>query len=70
MKFLWYFTTIILIVLILISNPKAEGLGILGGRSQLFSNTRQATTVLEGVIWTIIILFLSLTTILAMHYEQ
>nr|YP_010873196.1 Preprotein translocase subunit G [Nemalion vermiculare]WGV34468.1 Preprotein translocase subunit G [Nemalion vermiculare] len=70
MKLLWYFTTIAIIVLILISNPKAEGLGILGGQSQLFNNTRQATTVLESIIWTVIILFLSFTTILAMRYEQ
>nr|YP_009313729.1 hypothetical protein P8461_pgp090 [Helminthocladia australis]SCW21983.1 secG [Helminthocladia australis] len=69
MKILWYISSIFLIFLILSNNPKAEGLGVLGNQSQLFSNTRQATTVLESLTWIFIILFLSFTTILTINYN-
>nr|YP_009314547.1 hypothetical protein P8466_pgp090 [Liagoropsis maxima]SCW22801.1 secG [Liagoropsis maxima] len=70
MKFIWYIASILLILLVLISNPKSESLGVLKGQTQLFSNTRQAITVLESLVWSCIILFLSLTTVLAIRYEQ
>nr|YP_009313113.1 hypothetical protein P8469_pgp090 [Dermonema virens]SCW21367.1 secG [Dermonema virens] len=69
MRFLWYISSIILIFLILSNNPKAEGLGVLGSQNQLFSNTRQATTVLESLIWVFIVLFLSFTTVLTINYQ-
>nr|YP_009313932.1 hypothetical protein P8458_pgp090 [Hommersandiophycus borowitzkae]SCW22186.1 secG [Hommersandiophycus borowitzkae] len=68
-KFVWYISGVFLIFLILSNNPKADGLGILGNQSQLFSNTRQANTLLESLIWLSIILFLILTTVLAISYE-
>nr|YP_009315569.1 hypothetical protein P8464_pgp090 [Liagora brachyclada]SCW24227.1 secG [Liagora brachyclada] len=68
-KFLWYVNSIFLIVLILSNNPKAEGLGVLGSQNQIFSNTRQANTVLETLTWVSIILFLCFTTLLAVSYS-
>nr|YP_009314752.1 hypothetical protein P8470_pgp090 [Neoizziella asiatica]SCW23207.1 secG [Neoizziella asiatica] len=68
-KVLWYVNSIFLIFLILSNNPKAEGLGILGSQNQIFSNTRQANTVLEVLTWISIILFLCFTTLLAIRYS-
>ncbi len=68
-KVLWYMNSIFLIVLILSNNPKAEGLGVLGSQNQIFSNTRQANTVLEVLTWISIILFLCFTTLLAIRYS-
>nr|YP_009312910.1 hypothetical protein P8463_pgp089 [Helminthora furcellata]SCW21164.1 secG [Helminthora furcellata]SCW24024.1 secG [Helminthora furcellata] len=66
-KILWYLNGIFLIILILSNNPKAEGLGVLGNQNQIFSNTRQANNVLESLTWVSIILFLCLTTLLAIN---
>nr|YP_009315162.1 hypothetical protein P8471_pgp090 [Titanophycus setchellii]SCW23617.1 secG [Titanophycus setchellii] len=67
-KFVWYINSIFLVVLILTNNPKTEGLGVLGNQNQIFSNTRQANTVLETLTWISIILFLCCTTLLAVRY--
>nr|YP_010728682.1 preprotein translocase subunit G [Phymatolithon calcareum]WEA76898.1 preprotein translocase subunit G [Phymatolithon calcareum] len=40
MKLIWYTSSILTILLILINNPKSQGFGSIGNQSQLFSYTR------------------------------
>nr|YP_009315365.1 hypothetical protein P8462_pgp090 [Yamadaella caenomyce]SCW23820.1 secG [Yamadaella caenomyce] len=68
MKFVWYIVSTVLIVLILSNNPKSDGFGMLSSRNQVFDTTNQATTFVESLTWICIILFLSLTTMIALSY--
>lgn len=65
LKFFWYSSTIILIFTILIHNPKSEGLGSVGAQNQFFSNTRSTESTLNKITWLFLVLFLLLTTIIA-----
>jgi preprotein translocase subunit SecG len=65
MKFLWYLASLLSVILILINNPKSEGLGSLGGQAQLFDNTRRTGNTLEIITWLSILFFLLLTAIFA-----
>nr|YP_536956.1 hypothetical protein 71 [Neopyropia yezoensis]Q1XDL2.1 RecName: Full=Probable protein-export membrane protein secG [Neopyropia yezoensis]AGH27600.1 hypothetical protein 71 [Neopyropia yezoensis]QFZ66936.1 hypothetical protein PyyePp090 [Neopyropia yezoensis]WKD83431.1 preprotein translocase subunit G [Neopyropia yezoensis]BAE92399.1 unnamed protein product [Neopyropia yezoensis] len=65
LKFFWYSSTIILIFTILIHNPKSEGLGSVGAQNQFFSNTRSTENTLNKITWLFLVLFLLLTTIIA-----
>nr|YP_009244793.1 preprotein translocase subunit G [Pyropia pulchra]AMK97035.1 preprotein translocase subunit G [Pyropia pulchra] len=67
LKFFWYVSTIMLIFTILIHNPKSEGLGSVGAQNQFFSNTRSTENTLNKVTWLFLILFLILTTIIAVN---
>ncbi|ASN78747.1 hypothetical protein (chloroplast) [Porphyra umbilicalis] len=67
LKFLWYASTIILIFSILIHNPKSEGLGTIGSQNQFFSNTRSTENTLNQVTWLFLVLFLLLTTVIAIN---
>ena len=65
LKFFWYSSTIILIFTILIHNPKSAGLGSVGAQNQFFSNTRSTENTLNKITWLFLVLFLLLTTIIA-----
>ena len=69
MKFLWYIISFILITLILINNPKAEGLGSLGGQGQLFTTKNKSINILEILTGVSITIFLGFTIVLAAYYE-
>jgi protein translocase SecG subunit len=69
MKFLWYIISFILIILILINNPKSEGLSGLSGQNQLFNANSQTTDIIEILTAVSIILFLCFTIILAAYYK-
>lgn len=69
MKFLWYVVSLVLIILILINDPKAEGSSNLPGQSQIFTTNRTATTFLEIITWIFILFFLCFTVILTAYYE-
>nr|YP_009027558.1 hypothetical protein 71 [Neoporphyra perforata]AGV01098.1 hypothetical protein 71 [Neoporphyra perforata]AHB35052.1 hypothetical protein 71 [Neoporphyra perforata]AHB35261.1 hypothetical protein 71 [Neoporphyra perforata]AIA19423.1 hypothetical protein [Neoporphyra perforata]AIA19632.1 hypothetical protein [Neoporphyra perforata] len=65
LKLFWYTSTIILVITILIHNPKSEGVGSIGAQNQFFSNTRSTENTLNKVTWLFLILFLILTTVIA-----
>nr|ALL97224.1 preprotein translocase SecG subunit [Pyropia endiviifolia] len=67
LKFFWYVSTIMLVLTILIHNPKSEGLGSVGAQNQFFSNTRSTENTLNKVTWLFLISFLVLTTIIAIN---
>nr|YP_010988289.1 preprotein translocase subunit G [Rhodochorton tenue]WOK79485.1 preprotein translocase subunit G [Rhodochorton tenue] len=69
MKFLWYIISFILIILILINNPKSEGLSTLGGQGQLFNVNSKTVNILEILTAVSITLFLCFTIVLAAYYQ-
>lgn len=69
MKFLWYIISIILMLLILVNNPKSEGLGSLSGQGQLFNRSSKSINILEILTGVSITLFLGFTIVLSAYYE-
>nr|YP_009243838.1 preprotein translocase subunit G [Sporolithon durum]AMK96080.1 preprotein translocase subunit G [Sporolithon durum] len=65
MKSIWYLSSLIIIMLILIDNPKAKGLDGLGSQSQLFSYTRSTRKKLQTIIIFSILIFLLFTILFA-----
>jgi preprotein translocase subunit SecG len=63
-QLIWTFSAVALIFVIMIHNPKSQGMG---GQNQLFANTRSAEATLNKVTWTLIGTFFSLTTYLATY---
>nr|YP_009313525.1 hypothetical protein P8459_pgp090 [Galaxaura rugosa]SCW21779.1 secG [Galaxaura rugosa] len=64
MKSLWYILSVILIVLILINNPKTDTLRTFSGTNKIFTNSSEASTILEILTWSCASLFLCFAIIL------
>ena len=64
-KFIWMFSATGLIILVLLHSPKGDGLGGLGGQSQLFTSTKSAEMTLNRVTWTLFAIFMGLTVVLS-----
>jgi protein translocase SecG subunit len=69
MKFLWYIISLVLIILVLINNPKSGGVSSLNRQNKLFTTNRKATSVIEVFTSLFIILFLLFTVVLSSYYE-
>nr|YP_009313319.1 hypothetical protein P8460_pgp092 [Dichotomaria marginata]SCW21573.1 secG [Dichotomaria marginata] len=67
MKWLWYTLSLILVVLILINNPKTDTLRTFSGTNKLFTNSSEASTILEILTWSSASLFLCFTIILRIY---
>ena len=69
MKLIWYFSSLLTILLILFNNPKATSFGNIGNQSQLFSFTKstqqnlQLATVISSMI------FIFMTIIFLSHFK-
>ena len=61
MKLIWYLISVLLIFLILISNPKSTNLGGFSGEGNIVSTTRSSQRTLQILIAFNILLFLLLT---------
>lgn len=59
---LWILCSVLLIISIMIYNPKSQGMM---GQSQILNGTRSAQDTLNKVTWTFIIIFFLLTIYLA-----
>nr|YP_009541742.1 preprotein translocase subunit G [Synarthrophyton chejuense]AYR05751.1 preprotein translocase subunit G [Synarthrophyton chejuense] len=70
MKILWFISSLVTIFLILINNPKSEGLGGMGNQSQLFSYTRSTQNNLLGFTLLSSFAFVLLTIILTSHLKM
>nr|YP_010330431.1 preprotein translocase subunit G [Rhodella violacea]UNJ18147.1 preprotein translocase subunit G [Rhodella violacea] len=66
MKILWYIVTILLVILILLQNPKKESFKTFGFQNQTLSNTRESEKLLQNITWIGVILFVILTSCLAL----
>ena len=68
MKFIWYLSSVLTILLILVNNPQATSFGNLGNQYQLFSYTKSTQVNIQLITIVVSLIFLSLTIILASHF--
>ena len=64
-QIIWAASAFLSIVLILLHSPKGDGLGGIGGQSQLFTSTKSAENTLNRITWVLSIIFMSLTVVLS-----
>lgn len=67
MKFIWYLSSVLTILLILANSPKATSFGNLGGQSELFSYTKSTQVNIQLITVATSSVFLLLTIILSSH---
>jgi preprotein translocase subunit SecG len=48
-QIIWTVSAVLLIVLVLLHSPKGDGLGGIGGQSQLFTSAKSAETTLNRI---------------------
>lgn len=60
---LWILNSIVLILAIMIHNPKSQGMS---GQNQIFVSTRSSEATLNKITWILIFVFFSLATNMAM----
>lgn len=65
LQIIWAVSAFLLIVLILLHSPKGDGLGGIGGQSQLFTSTKSAENTLNQITWALSVTFMALTVILS-----
>ncbi|NDJ16530.1 preprotein translocase subunit SecG [Myxacorys almedinensis] len=65
LKAIWMLSAVGIIILVLLHSPKGDGLGGLGGQSQLFTSAKSAETTLNRTTWILTVLFMGLTVILS-----
>ena len=66
LSWIWVFSGVILIFLVLLHSPKGDGMGgIAASGSSMFSSASSAEASLNKITWTILIIFLSLAIILS-----
>lgn len=65
LKTIWMVSAVGIVILVLLHSPKGDGLGGLGGQSQLFTSAKSAETTLNRTTWILTVLFMGLTVILS-----
>ena len=64
-RIIWTISAALLVVLVLLHSPKGDGLGGIGGNSQLFTSAKSAEKTLNQITWTLSSIFISLTVVLS-----
>jgi preprotein translocase subunit SecG len=64
-QIIWAICALLTIVLILLHSPKGDGLGGIGGQSQMFTSTKSAENALNRITWGLGIGFITLTVMLS-----
>ncbi len=64
-RIIWTISAALLVVLVLLHRPKGDGLGGIGGQSQLFTSAKSAEKTLNQITWTLSSIFMSLTVVLS-----
>jgi preprotein translocase subunit SecG len=64
-QIIWAVCALLTIVLILLHSPKGDGLGGIGGQSQMFTSTKSAENALNRITWGLGIGFITLTVALS-----
>ena len=64
-QIVWTASAFLLIVLVLLHSPKGDGLGGIGGQSQLFTSAKSAETTLNRITWALCIVFMTITVALS-----
>ena len=66
LSWIWVFSGIILIFLVLLHSPKGDGMGgIAASGSSMFNSASSAESSLNKITWTFLVLFLLLAIILS-----
>ena len=66
LSWLWVFSGVLLIFLVLLHSPKGDGMGgIAASGSSMFNSASSAESSLNKITWTFLIIFLSLAIILS-----
>ena len=64
-QIIWAVSAFLSIVFILLHSPKGDGLGGIGGQSQMFTSTKSAENALNRITWGLGISFITLTVVLS-----
>ena len=64
-QIIWAVSALLSIVFILLHSPKGDGLGGIGGQSQMFTSTKSAENTLNRITWILSIAFVTLTIVLS-----
>ena len=64
-QIIWALCAFLSIVFILLHSPKGDGLGGIGGQSQMFTSTKSAENALNRITWGLGISFITLTVVLS-----
>lgn len=64
-QIIWFASAVLLIVFVLLHSPKGDGLGSLGGQSQLFTSAKSAEKTLNRITWALGLVFLGTSVILS-----
>ena len=64
-QIIWAVSAFLSIVFILLNSPKGDGLGGIGGQSQMFTSTKSAENALNRITWGLGITFIALTIVLS-----
>lgn len=64
-QIIWAVSAFLSIVMILLHSPKGDGLGGIGGQSQMFTSTKSAENTLNRITWALSITFMALTIVLS-----
>ncbi|MEL6438906.1 MAG: preprotein translocase subunit SecG [Cyanobacteria bacterium J06621_8] len=64
-QIIWAVSAILTIVFVLLHSPKGDGIGGIGGQSQMFTSTKSAENALNRITWALAITFISVTAVLA-----
>lgn len=64
-QIIWAVCAFLTVVFVLLHSPKGDGLGGIGGQSQMFTSTKSAENALNRITWALGIAFISFTVILA-----
>ena len=65
-SWIWVFSGVILILLVLLHSPKGDGMGgIAASGSSMFNSASSAEDSLNKITWTFLVIFLSLAIILS-----
>ena len=64
-QIVWAVCAFLSVVFILLHSPKGDGLGGIGGQSQMFTSTKSAENALNRITWGLGIAFIALTVVLS-----
>jgi preprotein translocase subunit SecG len=64
-QIVWAASAFLSIILILLHSPKGDGLGGIGGQSQLFTSTKSAENTLNRITWALSVVFMALTVVMS-----
>ena len=66
LSWIWVFSGILLVIIVLLHSPKGDGMGgIAASGSSMFNSASSAEASLNKITWTFLVIFLSLAIILS-----